>query len=40
MDGMAKLWETFIEEYLARCERAGFDRRERCRIPIQAPWLQ
>jgi hypothetical protein len=40
MEGMAKLWETFIEEYLARCERAGFDRRERCRIPTRAPWLQ
>jgi hypothetical protein len=40
MEGMAKLWETFIEEYLARCERAGFHRRERCRIPTRAPWLQ
>lgn len=39
MEGMAKLWETFIEEYLARCERAGFQRRERCRIPVKAPWL-
>jgi hypothetical protein len=27
-----------IEEYLARCERAGFDRRDRCKIPANAPW--
>lgn len=39
MEGMGKLWEMFIEEYIARCERAGFPRRERCRIPTRAPWL-
>ena len=39
MEGMGKLWEMFIEEYIARCERAGFMRRERCRIPMRAPWL-
>jgi hypothetical protein len=38
MEGMAKLWTLFIEEYLARCARAGFDRGERTRIPKQAPW--
>lgn len=38
MDGMATLWKMSIEEYLARCERAGFDRREKCRIPTDAPW--
>ncbi len=39
MEGMGKLWEMFIEEYMARCERAGFPRRERCRIPVRAPWV-
>jgi hypothetical protein len=39
MEGMGKLWEMFIDEYIARCERAGFPRRERCRIPTRAPWL-
>jgi hypothetical protein len=38
MEGMARLWTMFIEEYLARCARAGFERRERCTIPLQAPW--
>jgi len=38
MEGMARLWTVFIEEYLQRCERAGFDRRGRCTIPLDAPW--
>jgi hypothetical protein len=38
MDGMRHLWSMFIEEYFARCERAGFDRRPRSRIPVAAPW--
>lgn len=38
MDGTATLWKMSVEEYLARCERAGFDRREKCKIPIDAPW--
>lgn len=38
MDGMSKLWSMFIDEYIARCERAGFPRRERCKIPVEAPW--
>ncbi len=38
MDGMAKLWSMFIDEYLQRCERAGFDRRARSRIPVKAIW--
>lgn len=38
MDGMAHLWQMFIEEYLQRCARAGFDRRARCTIPLNAPW--
>jgi hypothetical protein len=38
MEGMAHLWTMFIEEYHQRCERAGFERRERCTIPTEAPW--
>jgi hypothetical protein len=38
MDGVAKLWDVFINEYLQRCERAGFERRERCTIPTTFPW--
>src|SRR5262249_15149761 len=38
MDGMAKLWRMFMDEYLQRCARAGFDRRDRCTIPLDAPW--
>ena len=39
MEGVAKLWEVFIDEYLQRCERAGFQRRERCTIPTSFPWV-
>ncbi|MEQ1888668.1 MAG: ferritin-like domain-containing protein [Alphaproteobacteria bacterium] len=38
MDGLGKLWAVFIEEYLQRCDRAGFDRRARCTIPKEFPW--
>ncbi len=38
LEGMLKVWAMFIEEYLQRCDRAGFNRRERCKIPIHAPW--
>jgi hypothetical protein len=38
MEGMQKLWRLFIDEYLQRCERAGFARRERCTIPLDGPW--
>ena len=39
MDGMGRLWQMSIEEYLQRCERAGFERRNRCTIPTRAPWV-
>jgi hypothetical protein len=39
MDAMGQLWHMFIEEYLQRCARAGFDRRGRCMIPAHAPWV-
>lgn len=38
MAGIAHLWRLFIDEYLQRCARAGFDRRGRCLIPLEAPW--
>lgn len=38
MEGMVKLWSMFVEEYLQRCDRAGFNRRARCKIPLQALW--
>jgi hypothetical protein len=39
MAGVGRLWHMFIEEYLQRCARAGFDRRARCTIPLDAPWV-
>ena len=38
MHGVAEMWEVFIGEYLQRCERSGFDRRERCMMPAKYPW--
>jgi hypothetical protein len=38
MEGMAKLWRMFMDEYLQRCARAGFERSARCTIPLDAPW--
>lgn len=38
MEGLARLWSMFVDEYLQRCQRAGFDRRSRCILPLEAPW--
>lgn len=38
MEGVRFLWATIIEEYLQRCDVAGFDRREKCTIPEEFPW--
>jgi hypothetical protein len=27
-----------MEEYLQRCDRAGFPRRERCTLPLEMQW--
>ena len=35
MDGLEVLWGVVMDEYLQRCERAGFDRRERCTLPLE-----
>lgn len=39
MEGVGFLWSSLREEYLARCDRAGFDRRERCMIPEFLPGM-
>jgi hypothetical protein len=36
-EGIAFLWTTVREEYLQRCDRAGFNRRDRCKIPESLP---
>ncbi|MGH9035115.1 MAG: ferritin-like domain-containing protein, partial [Acidimicrobiia bacterium] len=36
-EGITFLWATLREEYLQRCDRAGFDRRDRCKIPPDLP---
>jgi len=38
MEGQGHLWKASIEEYLQRCERAGFNRRERCTLPPESMW--
>jgi hypothetical protein len=38
MDGFSMLWQVIRDEYLQRCDRAGFDRRDRCKIPEDFPW--
>lgn len=38
MEGVSFLWSTIVGEYLDRCERAGFARRERCTIPQEFPF--
>jgi hypothetical protein len=38
MEGFSMLWQVIRDEYLERCDRAGFDRRDRCKIPEDFPW--
>ena len=38
-EGISFLWTTLREEYLQRCDRAGFDRRDRCQIPEFLPGM-
>jgi hypothetical protein len=38
MDGVEFLWGVIREEYLQRCDRAGFDRRETCTLYEDLPW--
>ena len=35
MAGVEVLYGVIVEEYLQRCDRAGFDRRERCTLPAE-----
>lgn len=38
MEGVSFLWATIVEEYLQRCDRAGFERRAHLTIPEEFPW--
>jgi hypothetical protein len=38
MEGVGKMWSVFISEYLERCDRSGFGRRDRCTMPTVFPW--
>jgi hypothetical protein len=38
MDGVAFLWDVVREEYLERCDRAGFERRDQCTLFTEFPW--
>lgn len=37
MDSVKMFWSALVGEYLQRCERAGFSRRDRCKIPLDLP---
>ncbi|MCE2391391.1 MAG: ferritin-like domain-containing protein [Proteobacteria bacterium] len=37
-DMVREFWAGCVEEYLARCDRAGFPRRDKCLIPREAPF--
>ena len=39
MEGLTHLWRMFISEYKQRCQRAGFERSERCTIPAELEWV-
>jgi hypothetical protein len=38
MDAVRLVWGRMREEYLSRCDVAGMPRRERTRIPAEAPY--
>ena len=38
-EGISFLWTTLREEYLQRCDRANFNRRDRCQIPEFLPGM-
>ena len=38
MDAVRLIWGRMREEYLSRCELAGFDRRSRTQVPEQPPY--
>ena len=37
MEGVQHVWKMIVDEYLQRCDCAGFERRERCTIPPEMP---
>jgi hypothetical protein len=38
MDAVKVVWKSICDEYLNRCDMAGFDRRSRIRLPAEAPY--
>jgi hypothetical protein len=38
MDAVKVVWQRIVDEYLNRCEAAGFDRRSRIKLPAEAPY--
>jgi hypothetical protein len=38
MDAVKVVWKSICDEYLNRCDLAGFDRRSRIRLPDEAPY--
>ena len=38
MDAVKLVWQRIVQEYLNRCDLAGFDRRSRIKLPAEAPY--
>jgi hypothetical protein len=38
MDAVKLVWQRIVDEYLNRCETAGFDRRSRIKLPAEPPY--
>ena len=38
MDAFRGFWGMFLEEYFQRCDRAGLNRRELCKLPRELPF--
>ena len=39
VQGANILWEKIVRDYLHRCDVAGLDRRSRCRLPEESPFV-
>jgi hypothetical protein len=38
MDAVKLVWKRIVDEYLNRCDLAGFDRRSRIKLPAEPPY--
>jgi hypothetical protein len=38
MDAVKLIWRRICDEYLNRCDLAGFDRRSRIKLPAEPPY--